>query len=77
MDFTVAKVFAGALALLPLFGVGLALGKLFSSFVEAVGRNPGAQKDIFKFGLLGAAFTEAIAIFALGVALIILFVIKP
>lgn len=75
MEITVAKVFAAALALIPLFGVGLGLGKLFSSFVEAVGRNPGAKKDVFQIGLIGAAMTEAIAIFSLVVSLIIIFVV--
>ena len=73
MEIAVAKVFASALALLPLLGVGLGLGKLFASFVESVGRNPSAQKEIFKFGLLGAAFTEAIAIFSLVVSFLIFF----
>jgi F0F1-type ATP synthase membrane subunit c/vacuolar-type H+-ATPase subunit K len=76
MDVNVAKLFAAALALFPLFGVGLALGKLFSSFIEAVGRNPGAKKDVFQIGLIGAAMTEAIAIFALVVSLILIFVVK-
>ena len=73
MDADVAKLFAAAIALIPLFGVGLALGKLFSSFVESVGRNPGAKKDLQQAALLGAAFTEAIGIFALGVSLLLIF----
>jgi F0F1-type ATP synthase membrane subunit c/vacuolar-type H+-ATPase subunit K len=76
MDVNVAKLIAAAIALLPLFGVGLGLGKLFSSFIEAVGRNPGAKKDVFQIGLIGAAMTEAIAIFALVVSLILIFVVK-
>ena len=76
MDVNVAKLLAAAIALLPLFGVGLGLGKIFSSFIEAVGRNPGAKKDVFQIGLIGAAMTEAIAIFALVVSLILIFVIK-
>ena len=76
MDVNVVKLIAAAIALLPLFGVGLALGKLFSSFIEAVGRNPGAKKDVFQIGLIGAAMTEAIAIFALVVSLILIFVVK-
>ncbi len=76
MDINVAKLFAAALALIPMFAVGLALGKLFSSFIEAVGRNPGAKKDVFQIGLIGAAMTEAIAIFALVVSLILIFVVK-
>lgn len=73
MDPQVAKLFAAALALIPLFGVGLGLSKLFSSFLIGVSRNPGAKKDMFQIGLIGAAMTEAVAIFALVVSLIILF----
>jgi F0F1-type ATP synthase membrane subunit c/vacuolar-type H+-ATPase subunit K len=76
MDVNVAKLLAAGIALLPLFGVGLGLGKLFSSFIEAVGRNPGAKKDVFQIGMIGAAMTEAIGIFALVVALILIFVVK-
>jgi F0F1-type ATP synthase membrane subunit c/vacuolar-type H+-ATPase subunit K len=76
MEITIAKVFAAALALLPLFAVAAALGKLFSTFVESVGRNPGAKKDVFQIGLIGAAMTEAIAIFSLVVSLIIIFVVN-
>lgn len=74
MDTEIAKLFAAALALIPLFGVGLGLGKLFSSFIESVGRNPGAKQDIFQIGMIGAAMTEAIAIFSLAVSLILIFV---
>jgi F0F1-type ATP synthase membrane subunit c/vacuolar-type H+-ATPase subunit K len=73
MDPMSAKLFAAALALIPLFGVGLGLGRLFSALISAVGRNPGAKKEVFPLGLLGAAMTEAVAIFALVVSLLILF----
>ncbi len=76
MEVNTAKLLAAALALLPLFGVGLGLGKIFSAFIEAVGRNPGAKKDVFQIGLIGAAMTESIAIFALVVSLILIFVVK-
>lgn len=76
MDVSTAKLIAAAIALLPLFGVGLGLGKIFSAFIEAVGRNPGAKKDVFQIGLIGAAMTESIAIFALVVSLILIFVVK-
>lgn len=73
MDVNTAKLFAAAIALIPLFGVGLGLGKLFSSYVESVGRNPSAKKDLQQAALLGGALTEAIAIFALGVSLLLIF----
>lgn len=50
-----------------------AIGWITSKSVEAMGRNPEASSDIRTTMILGAAFAEAIAIYALVVALIIKF----
>lgn len=55
--------------LLPAF----AIGWITSKAVEAIGRNPEAAADIRTTMILGAAFAEAIAIYALVVSLIIKF----
>lgn len=73
MEVESAKLIAAAIAVLPLFGVGLGLGMLFSSIINAIGRNPSVSDTVRGSGLLYFAFIEAIALFALGVALIILF----
>jgi len=73
MDIEAIRLLAAALALLPIIGVGLALGKIFSSYNEAVGRNPNAAEILDKKFFLSFALTEALAIFALVVSLIILF----
>lgn len=73
MEPNVMKLLAAAIAVLPLAGVGMGLGNLFSAFIEGVSRNPSAQKDLQKAAFLGAALTEAIGLFALAVALILLF----
>ena len=67
------RLVAAALALLPLFGVALALGKIFSDWLSSLARNPRASETMQPIGLLGFALTEAIALFALIVAFIILF----
>ncbi len=43
----------------------LAIGKIVSKAMEAIGRNPEAGGKIFVPMLLGAAFAEAIAIYSL------------
>ena len=68
------RLLAAALAVLPLFGVALALGKIFSDWISSVARNPGAGETVQPVGLLGFALTEAIALFALIISFIILFV---
>lgn len=43
----------------------LSIGKIVSKAMEAIGRNPEAGTKLFVPMLLGAAFAEAIAIYAL------------
>lgn len=56
------------------FGPGLAIGNLVGKAMEALGRNPEAQPVIQANMILGVAFAEAIAIYALVVAIMIGFV---
>lgn len=52
----------------------LAIGLLTAKAMEAIGRNPESAGEIRTSMILGLAFAEAIAIYALVVALIIKFV---
>jgi len=51
-----------------------AIGSITAKAVESIGRNPEAASDIRTSMILGMAFAEAIAIYALVTALIIKFV---
>lgn len=55
-------------------GPAISIGMLVSKAMEAIGRNPEATNKIQTNMILGIAFAEAIAIYALVVALIIKFV---
>jgi F-type H+-transporting ATPase subunit c len=74
MELEAVKLLAGAIALLPLIGVGIGLGLIFGSYNEAVGRNPGAAELLDKKYFLAFALTEALAIFALLISLYLVFV---
>jgi F-type H+-transporting ATPase subunit c len=56
------------------FGPALAIGKLAGKAMESIGRNPEAASKVQTAMILAIAFTEAIAIYALVIALIIKFV---
>ncbi len=73
MELESAKLIASALALIPIAGVGVGLGMIFASYNEAVGRNPTALELLEKKFFLTFALTEALAIFALVISLVILF----
>ncbi len=51
-------------------GPGIGIGLIGMKAMEAIGRNPDAQNKILPAMLLGMAFAEAIAIYALVIAFI-------
>lgn len=68
------KLIGAGLATLGMIGAGLGVGVVGSGAVQAMGRNPDAAGIIQTNMVLGIAFAEAVAIYSLVVALLILFV---
>jgi F-type H+-transporting ATPase subunit c len=68
------KVIGAGLAMLGAIGAGMGVGIAAMGGVQAMGRNPDATSTIQTNMILGMAFSEAVAIYALAVALIIIFV---
>ena len=73
MDLASAKMIGAGLVVIALAGVGAGIGNIFANLVAAVGRNPAIRDTVFPIGILGFALTEAIALFALLIAFLILF----
>ncbi len=73
MEVDPAKQIGAGLATIGLAGVGIGIGIIFGSYVSAGIRNPTAAPKMFGNVLLGFALTEAIALFALVIAFLILF----
>jgi len=75
MNTETMRFLASAIAIgIGAIGPALGLGMIGSKAMEALGRNPEARDSIFVPLILSLAFTEAIGIYALVVALIIKFV---
>ena len=75
MEEDILKNLASALAIgLGSLGPGLGIGLLAAKAMEGIARNPEAAPKIQTAMILAIAFAEAIAIYALVVALIIKFV---
>ena len=73
-DIESAKVLAMALAAgLGVIGPGIGIGIVVGKALEAMGRNPEASGKIQATMFIGIAFTEALAIFALVIAFIVMF----
>ena len=67
------KYLGAGLAVIGVIGAGIGIGNVFAAFITAVGRNPAARNEVFTMTMLGFALVEAIALFALVIALVILF----
>lgn len=69
------KLLAAALAIgLGAVGPGVGIGVLGAAAMNAIGRNPEARGAILTNMILAIAFAEAIAIYALVVAIVLIFV---
>ena len=74
MEAEAAKLNGAGIAVIALDGVGEGFGNIFASLISSIARNPAARDEVFGIGILGFALTEAIALFALVIALLLLFV---
>lgn len=75
MDAEAAKYIAiGLIMAVGVIGPALAIGRIGSAGTEAIGRNPEAGSKVQTAMILALAFAEAIAIYALVIALILKFV---
>jgi len=76
MMFVQAQKCIGAgLATIGLAGAGIGIGIVFGALVIGISRNPNLKDELFRMAILGFALTEAIALFALMIAFLILFAI--
>ena len=75
MDPISAKMIGAGLAAIGMIGAGIGVGQIWSSLIQAIARNPSAKSSVELYGWIGFAVTEAIALFALVIALILLFAV--
>ena len=68
-----AKAIGAGIAVIALLGVGIGIGNIFATLIASIARNPAARNQVFGIGILGFALTEAVALFALLIAFLILF----
>lgn len=68
-----AKLLGAGFATISLVGAGVGIGVVFGSLMLAIARNPSLLKTLFTYAILGFALTEAIALFGLMMAFLIMF----
>jgi F-type H+-transporting ATPase subunit c len=73
MDPAAAKFIGAGIACIGMGGAGLGVGTIFSQYLAGALRNPSAAQGQFGNLIFGFAVTEALGIFSLLIALLLLF----
>ena len=73
MILEAGKMIGAGAATVGLAGAGAGIGTVFGALVLGTSRNPSLKDELFKMAILGFALTEAIALFSLMMAFLILF----
>ncbi|KAF8976267.1 ATPase complex subunit 9 [Lunasporangiospora selenospora] len=68
-----AKIIGAGLATIGLAGAGVGIGTVFAALVNSTARNPSIKGQLFSYTILGFALTEAIGLFALMMAFLLLY----
>jgi len=74
MEADAARLIGASVAMLGTIGAGLGIGMIGMGAVQGIARNPDAAGDIQTNMILSIAFAEAVAIYCLIVALLLVFV---
>ena len=67
------KAIGAGAACIGLLGSGIGIGIVFAALINSYAINPRLKNDLFNYALLGFALSEAVGLFALVMAVVILF----
>lgn len=73
MDAEAMKYLGVALTTIGMLGAALGVGNIFVALINGIARNPSTENQLSKYGFIGAALAEAMGLFALVLALLMLF----
>ncbi|CAI9407509.1 MAG: atpE [Proteobacteria bacterium] len=75
MEAEAAKYIGAGLSTIGIAGAAIGLGSIFGNYLSSAVRNPSAADGQFGRLILGFAVTEALGIFSLLIALLLLFAV--
>ena len=68
-----AKYIGAGLCALSMMAAAIGVSNIWVNLINTVGRNPECKKDVNLYGWAGFAVTEAIALYALVIALVTIY----
>jgi len=75
MNLISAKVLGAGLTTIGLGGAGIGIGIVFGAVINGTSRNPSVRKELFGLGIIAFALVEALGLFSLMLAFLILYAI--
>ena len=73
MDAESFKFIGAGLAAIGILGGAIGAGLVFAALLNGIARNPSAESKLATYAYIGAAFAEALGLFAAAISLIIIF----
>lgn len=67
------KYIAIGLMSLGMLGAAISVGNIFASVINSIARNPSAEEKLSKYAFIGAGMAEAMGLFALVIAFMLIF----
>lgn len=68
-----AKIIGAGLATISIAGAAIGVGLVFASLILGVSRNPSIRPQLFTYAILGFALSEALGLFGLMMAFLLLY----
>lgn len=75
MEMEALKYIGVGLMSIGLFGAALGVGNIFVAMLNGIARNPAAEGKLAKYVYVGAGLAEAMGLFALVIALLLIFAV--
>lgn len=74
-DMAALKFVGAGLTAFGMCGAAIGVGIIFAAMLNGVARNPGAEGKLSKYVYIGAGLAEAMGLFALVIALLLLYAV--
>jgi ATP synthase F0 subunit c len=75
MEYAALKYIGAGLMAFGMLGAAIGVGNVAAAMLTGVARNPGAEGKLTKYFFIGAGLSEAMGLFALVVAFLLIFAV--
>ncbi len=75
MEYEALKFIGVGLMAFGMMGAAIGVGNIFAAMLNGIARNPSAESKLAKYIYIGAGLSEAMGLFALVIALLLIFAV--